>query len=276
MNKNIIYLLAVVSVIFNMNISEAAGNYSVQTIQPVINNYEQPNGYQTQYPLPSMTTPQQQYSTQGQYQVPVNSYQAQGYGYNQLQGNVVMVPVNTSFPAVVITPISSETANVGDTVSFYLGSDFYYGNTLIASAGSRVNGTVIIAKRGGYAHKNGKIQIKFTNIVTPTGQIIPISASIQTNDGSGILKAGTAMDVTKDYAKDATIGAATGAALGTAMGALSGGSVGKGAIYGTAVGGGMALLQNLFEKGGNIEIPQNAQMNIVLDQPVTVSSNTPY
>lgn len=228
---------------------------------PAVNN--QTNGYQTQYPLP------------------VNSYQTQGYGYdyaanNQLQGNVVMVPANTSFEAVSMTPISSETANVGDSVSFYLGSDFYYGKNLIASAGSRVNGTVIKAKKGSWGHRNGQIQIRFTNIVTPTGQMIPISASLQTSDGTGILKAGTAKDVTKEYAKDATVGAAAGAVLGTAMGALSGGSVGRGAVYGTAVGGGMGLLQNAFEKGGNIDIPQNAQMNIVLTQPVTVSSNTPY
>lgn len=228
---------------------------------PAVNN--QSYGYQTQYPLP------------------VNSYQSQGYGYdyatnNQLQGNVVMVPANTSFEAVSMTPISSETASVGDSVSFYLGSDFYYGKNLIASAGSRVNGTVIKAKKGSWGNRNGQIQIRFTNIVTPTGQMIPISASLQTSDGTGILKAGTAKDVTKEYAKDATVGAAAGAVLGTAMGALSGGSVGRGAVYGTAVGGGMGLLQNAFEKGGNIDIPQNAQMNIVLNQPVTVSSNTPY
>jgi uncharacterized membrane protein len=105
--------------------------------------------------------------------------------------------------------------------------------------------------------------------------MIPLSASIQTDDGTGILKAGTVKDVTKDYAKDATVGAAAGAVLGTAMGALAGGSVGRGAIYGTAVGGGIGLAKNVFERGGNVEIPQNAQINIVLDQPVTVSSNTP-
>ena len=106
--------------------------------------------------------------------------------------------------------------------------------------------------------------------------MIPISASLQTTDGSGILKAGTAKDVTKEYAKDATVGAAAGAVLGTAMGALSGGSVGRGAVYGTAVGGGLGLVKTVFEKGGNVEIPQNAQMNIVIDQPITISSNTPY
>lgn len=241
-------------------------NTDYTMIEPVYQEVPAVNQqYQTQYPLPVNS-----YQTQG------FEYQNQNYNHNNLQGNVVMVPANTMFEAILMTPISSETASVGDSVSFYLGSDFYYGKNLIASAGSRVNGTIIKAKKGSWANRNGQIQIRFTNIVTPTGQMIPISASLQTSDGSGVLKAGTAKDVTKEYAKDATVGAAAGAVLGTAMGALSGGSVGRGAVYGTAVGGGLALVQNLFEKGGNIDIPQNAQMNIVLNQPVTVSSNTPY
>ena len=173
-------------------------------------------------------------------------------------------------------PLSTETSNAGDSVQFYLGSDFYYGGKLIAAAGSRVNGTVINVKRGGLANRNGRLQVRFSHIVTPTGQIIPITASIQTDDGSGVLKAGTAKDAAKDYIKDTAIGAGAGAALGTAMGALSGGKVGKGAIYGTAIGGGMGIIASLMERGGNIDIPQNAQMNIILDQAVTVSSNTPY
>ncbi|MBQ8886767.1 MAG: hypothetical protein IJY61_03605 [Candidatus Gastranaerophilales bacterium] len=263
MRKEILSISIVAMMIATPCLSFANENYTM--IEPVYQEVPAINQqYQTQYPLPVNNS----YQTQGfEYQAP---------NYNNLQGNVVMVPVNTSFEAVSMSSISSETASVGDSVSFYLGSDFYYGKNLIASAGSRVNGTIIKAKKGSWGNRNGQIQIRFTNIVTPTGQMIPISASLQTSDGSGILKAGTAKDVTKEYAKDATVGAAAGAVLGTAMGALSGGSVGRGAIYGTAVGGGMGLIQNAFEKGGNVDIPQNAQMNIVLNQPVTVSSNTPY
>lgn len=230
----------------------------------------------------TMQTPTMQYNTNGynqtQYPLPVNSYQSQGYNsnYNNLQGNVVMVPVNTTFAATTMAPISSETAKVGDSVTMYLSSDFYYGKDLIAAAGSKINGTVIQAKKAGFATKSGKIQIKFTNIMTPYGQMIPLNASIQTDDGTGILKASTGKDTTKEYAKDIGIGAAAGAALGTAMGALSSGSVGKGAIYGTALGGGLGLGKSLFDKGGNIDIPQGAQLNIVLDQPITVSTNNPY
>ncbi len=269
MRKRLLSILIPAIMVSSPVISFAAANYDINTPSIQYTPMQQNQGYQTQYPLP------------------VNSYQNQGYGYNnyntynnnqfnQLQGNVVMVPASTTFAAVSMTPLSSETSKLGDMVTFYLSNDFYYGQNLIASAGSRINGTVIKVRKGGFANRNGQLQIKFNSLITPTGQTIPISASIQTDDGSGILKAGTAKDATKEYVKDVGIGAAAGAALGTAMGALSSGSVGKGAIYGTALGGGLGLGKSLIEKGGNVEIPQNAQLNIVLDQPVTVSSNSPY
>ena len=287
MKKQIISL-TIISVMLLSPCCMAKNNYD--TIQPVVQDIpatQQYSGYQSEYPLPDVNEYQGQYTApavsqqqneyQSHYPVPVNQYKAQGYNDpDQLRGNVVMVPANTSFPAIVATPISSETANVGDSVTFYLSSDFYYGGKLIAAAGSKVNGTVIVVKRGGMANRNGKVQIRFSHIVTPTGQIIPITASVQTSDGTGVLKAGTAKDAAKDYIKDTVIGAGAGAALGTAMGALSGGRVGKGAIYGTAIGGGMGVIAALMERGGDIDIPQNVEMNIVLDQPVTVSSNTPY
>ncbi len=274
MRKELLSLAIIASFLSAPCCVMAEENYNVQTPQIQYNPQEMP--VQTQYPVPQQT----------QYSVPVNSYQSQGYGTtsyqggyynaNQLQGNVVMVPANTSFSATTMTAISSETAKTGDSVSMYLSSDFYYGSKLIAAAGSRINGTVLLSKKGGFGSRNGQLQIKFTNIVTPYGQMIPISATIRTDDGTGILKAGTAKDVAKEYTKDAAVGAAVGAVLGTAMGALSSGSVGKGAIYGTALGGGMGLASNALQRGGNVEIPQGASVDIVTDQPITISINNPY
>lgn len=281
MQNKIISLSIIISMVVSQGICFA---YDYE-FDPVLQDNQ---GYRTQYPMPS------QNSNYNQNQIPVNNtYQPQSNEYNnyngnnfnnysnynydnQLRGNVVMVPAKTTFPAVLMTPLSSETSRTGDSVSMFLGSDFYYGKNLIAPAGSRVQGSVIKAKKGTYGKINGQLQVKFTNIVTPSGQIIPITASIVTDDGSGILKAGTKLDAAKDYTKSAVIGAGAGAVLGVVMGALSKGSVGKGAIYGTAVGGGLGLAQGAIQKGGNVELPQNAQFDIVLDQPVTVSSNSLY
>ena len=234
---------------------------------------EQSNEYQTQYPVPVNNYQTQSYAPA--YDNNVNTY-TQQYNQQQLSGNVIFVPANTQFTASVMTPLNSEDLSTGDSVMLYLDSDFYYNNRLIAGAGSRVNGTVLKSKKGGFGSRNGSLHLKFNNIVTTSGQMIPISAYIVTEDGDGILRAGTFKDSAVEYAKDMGVGAASGAVLGTAMGALSGGKVGRGAVYGTALGGGLGLIKSIADKGDNVVIPQNAQINLVLTQPITVSANTIY
>ena len=111
--------------------------------------------------------------------------------------------------------------------------------------------------------------IKFTNIITPYGQMIPISGKIQTDDGTGLIKGGTKMDSAKDYAKDIGAGAAIGAVGGLIMGPLSGGKVGKGAAYGTAVGATAGLAKSVWDKGTPATIPAGTIVNIILDQQAT-------
>ena len=271
MKKQIVSLILAAVIFLGEGISFALDNSYQFT--PVVQEMDNQGGYQTQYPLPDTNVnynQPQNYGNNG-YQ---NGYSGNYNNYNnneKLRGNVIMVPARTVFNAVLSTPLSSETAIVGDSVSMFLGSDFYYGKNLIAPAGSRLHGSVVKVNKGGYGKRNGQLQIRLTNLVLPSGQVIPITASIVTDDNSGILKAGTKMDVTKEYAKKAAIGAGAGAVLGVVMGALSKGSVGKGAIYGTAVGGGLGLIQPAFERGDNVDLPQNSQFDVVLDQPLTVS-----
>ena len=188
-----------------------------------------------------------------------------------LQGKVVMVPSGTSIPAMTTIQLSSSQLSLGQGVSFSIPQNFYYNNTLIAPSGSTVNGPVIQVKKAGRAGINGQLMIKFTNILTPYGQMIPISGMIKTDDGTGLLKGGTKLDSAKEYGKDIAIGTAAGAIAGTIMGPLSGGKVGKGAVYGTAVGAGAGLAKSLWDKGEEVEIPAGTQIDIVIDQPITFS-----
>jgi hypothetical protein len=155
-----------------------------------------------------------------------------------------------------------------------LNSDFYYGQHLIAPAGSTIYGTVIEASSAKRGSINGKLCIRFTQIYTPYGTQIPISAVIKTDDLSGVLVGGTKTDVAKDYVKDMTVGTAAGAVSGVVFGALAGGSVGKGAALGTAVGAGGGLAKSIWDKGNDVEIPANASLDLVFTQPITVSSSS--
>lgn len=193
---------------------------------------------------------------------------------NTLQGNVVMVPAGSTVKAMVTSPLSSAYTSTGQTVALALNNDYYYDGNLIAPAGSTVYGTVIEASKAKRGSINGKLCVRFTQIYTPYGTQIPISAVIKTNDMSGVLIGGTKLDVTKEYAKDLTVGSAAGALSGVVFGALAGGDVGKGAALGTAVGAGGGLVKSVIDKGNDVEIPANAAIDLVLTQPITVSSSS--
>lgn len=201
-----------------------------------------------------------------------NYYPTQTLSGNQtLKGRVVTVPAGQTVPAVVTTPISSANLTLGQSVSLALGSDFYYNGNLIAPAGSSVTGTVLEVSKAKHGSMNGKLLLRFTQIVTPYGIQIPISAVIKTTDNTGVLVGGTKLDVAKDYGKDVAIGAGAGALAGVIISPLAGGSVGKGTALATAVGAGGGLVKSLWDKGNDVEIPANSGIQLILTQPITVN-----
>lgn len=242
MNKNII-LTALALISISSIACNAGTNFSYQEAQP------QPvyNGNYYQQPL--------QYSQN-----------------KPLQGNIVMVPAGAGVRATLTAPLSSEYTTTGQTVSMALGSDFNYNGQLIAPAGSTIYGTVIESSKAKRGSINGKLCVRFTQIFTPYGTQIPISAVIKTDDGSGVLVGGTKLDVTKEYAKDLTAGSAAGALSGLVFGALAGGDVGRGAALGTAVGAGGGLVKSVWDKGNDVVIPANATVELMLTQPITTSA----
>lgn len=252
MNKKItknVSLLLLASMM-SANISFAASNYKYQpAYQPA------PQYQQNYYP---------QNSGQG--------YSQQNYrGQQTLKGRVVTVPAGTTLSTTVTMPISSEFLVLGQPVNITLGSDFYYNSSLIAPAGSTVCGTVTQVTKAKRGSINGSLRLRFTEITTPYGTRVPISAVIKTDDGTGLLKGGSKMDVTKAYAKDIAIGSAVGALAGTIMGPLSGGAVGKGAALGTAVGAVGGLGKSIYDKGADVTIPSGSTIDLVIDQPITVN-----
>ena len=193
---------------------------------------------------------------------------------NTLRGNVVMVPAGATVKAMLTAPLSSQYSTAGQTVSLALNNDFYYDDKLIAPAGSTLYGTIIEASKAKRAGINGKLCVRFTQIFTPYGTQIPISAVIRTDDSTGVLVGGTKFDSTKEYVKDLAVGSAAGALSGLTFGALADGEVGKGAALGTAVGAGAGLVKSIWDKGADVEIPVNASVDVMFTQPITVTASS--
>lgn len=218
-------------------------------------------------------TPASQYQPTYYQQTNYNPNPTTNYNPNAgvLKGSVITVPAGQQIKTIVTTPLNSGTLTLGQNVSLALGTDFYYNGSLIAPAGSYVNGTVLEVAAAKHGSLNGKLLVRFTQIVTPQGIQIPISAIIKTNDNTGVLVGGTGVDVAKEYTKDVAVGTAAGAVSGVVFGALAGGNIGKGAALGTAVGAGGGLVKSIWDKGNNVEIPANAAVDLVLTQPITVN-----
>lgn len=197
------------------------------------------------------------------------------YNANQpLRGSVITVPSGTTFSATLTSRLSSAEAYAGQPVYMNLGNDFYCNGKMVAPAGSSIVGNVIEASPAKHGSINGKLSVRFTQITTPSGMQIPISAVIKTDDNSGLLVGGTKKDVAKEYTKDLVAGSAAGALSGLVFGALAGGDkLGRGVALGTAVGAGGGLVKSAVDKGNDVEIPANANIQLYLTQPITVTSS---
>lgn len=231
------------------------------------------NNYNT-YSTPATPQYNNQYNNQpAQYN---NNYN-QNYGQNNgqqlapLQGYVASAPAGTVLSATNAVHISSEYSHVGDRISATLGSPIYAGSGVLVPAGSQLDGQVVFVQPAQRGNRNGQIELRFTAARTPSGQTIPLSAKIKTEDGTGVIKGGSTKGAVGRAAVKTGVGAGLGAALGTAMGPLSGGSVGRGAIYGTAVGAGAGLLAAMASKGNEAVLPAGEPVDIVLDQALSAS-----
>jgi hypothetical protein len=202
----------------------------------------------------------------GQQLQPQNVINGQG-----LQGYVASsVPANTRFMGTLQSGVvSSELNKVGDTITLSVDTPLMSSdNRVVVPANSQIIGKIAQIEAAGRSGKNAVLDINFSEIVTPNGQRLPIQGSVATEDG--MLHGGTTKGRVLNAAGRTAIGAGLGAALGTAMGPLSGGRVGRGAVYGTAVGGGLGALAAAAAKGKDVSIASGEKVEIKLDQALSL------
>lgn len=197
-----------------------------------------------------------------------NSQQVYNLDTNTLKNSIVTVPAGLTFRGVFLNPVSSETAVAGQEVSLALMNDFYYKEKKVAPAGSKVTGGVIDVSKAKHGSINGKLTLRFTHIITPSGLDIPISAVVRTPDKTGVILGGSDLMISAGgrsipetaSAKSMYVPAYTGVSAGTA------------AAMNTAVEtNGGSLLKSIWDKGIDVEISANTTVELILTQPITVT-----
>ena len=174
------------------------------------------------------------------------------------KGRIITVPAGESFTAKMQSSVSSGTLKPGDSIAAVLDKNWVYQDTLIAPAGSILYGNAIQVQKAGRSYKNGEIELRFNEIITPQGHCIPIASN------SYVL--GVDENRTKNIA--ATVGETV--VYSTFLNMLTDNEV-KDIPVSASIGILDGLLNSFAVKGNDVELPRNTIVKVKLSHHIYVN-----
>jgi len=90
---------------------------------------------------------------------------------------------DTVVHARMLTPLNSKTATQGQKVEAVLEQPLFSGQNLILPTGTRLDGTVVLAKQAGWFHRGGRLRFRFQDIDLPT-QLARLTKAVADSESS--------------------------------------------------------------------------------------------
>ena len=165
------------------------------------------------------------------------------------QGRSLEIPSGTEVDVRLVTPLTSDTAQVEDRVEGTTLIDLYRGNDLIVPAGSVLTGWVTSVDRASRTERKGSLTIEFNRV----------RINNRTYD--------TRAYVTQALESEGIKGEAGRIGAGSAVGAIIGGILGgvKGAVAGILIGGGGVIAAT---EGKDVHLPEGTVLRVRFDSAV--------
>ena len=188
------------------------------------------------------------------------------------------VPAGTKVLLSLKSAINTKTAQQGDGV--YLVSSFpVVGNArIMIPVGVYVQGVVDRVVRPGRVKGRAQLDVHFTTMIFPNGQVVEVPGVLNSLPGSdGPKVKGNEGTVEQAGSKGRDVGnVLKGAAIGAEAGAIGGGVNGhpvKGAGYGGLAGAAAGTIYTLFTRGNDIVIPTGTPVEMVLQRPLVLQES---
>src|SRR5271154_3244091 len=188
------------------------------------------------------------------------------------------VPAGTKILLSLKNGINTKTAQQGDGV--YLVSSFpVVGNSrVMVPVGVYVQGVVDRVQRPGRVKGRAQLDLHFTTMIFPNGQVVEVPGVLNSLPGSdGPKVKGSEGTVEQAGSKGRDVGnVLKGAAIGAEAGAIAGGvngSAGKGVGYGGLAGAAAGTIYTLFTRGNDIVIPSGTSVEMVLQRPLVLQES---
>ena len=183
------------------------------------------------------------------------------------------LPVETRMRLVLETAVDAKTSTPGDIFEAHVKDDIFYGTSLLLAKGSLVRGRVFEVTKPRLLSRAAKIGLKLEQIVTPSGEVIPLDAALEFQKGmtnqKGQLDPGTNFGTRVESNVKAVTGmSSTGAARGALI-AANVATLGAPAIA-TAIGGSAVAI---FRSGDNVSLMPGQELEVQLTNDLGLQIN---
>jgi hypothetical protein len=165
--------------------------------------------------------------------------------------HMVTLPAGTAIIVQTTDELDTSYTQTGQVFSATLSTNLNVEGYVVAHLGTPVYGQVLLANSAGRATGRSQLKLQLTQLVI-NGNAYPIVTS--TFDSQG-----------KSSGRRSAFRLFGGAGLGAAIGAIAG-NAGMGAAIGAVAGGVGAVVQ----KGDQVQIPAETELQFTLQQPVTL------
>ncbi len=183
------------------------------------------------------------------------------------------LPVKTHMKLVLETRVDAKASQPGDIFEGHVRDDLFVGTNLLLPRGSLIRGRIALVNKPRMISRAGRIGLKLDQIVTPTGEVIPLDAALEFEKGianeKGQLDPGTNFGTRVGSEIRAVSGADSHGATRGALVAANVATLGVPTIA-TALGGSAIAL---FRSGDNINLGPGQEIEIVLTDNLGLQIN---
>jgi len=168
----------------------------------------------------------------------------------------VTVPAEAVIGLQIATTVTSDRAQLEDRVDARVTRDVRADGRIAIPAGSRMEGVVTVAERGGKIKERARLAVRFHTLVLADGTRVPVLTETIYREGDSPARESTAK----------IGGAAVGGAL---LGAILGG--GKGAAIGGSLGAASGTAMVMAGDRDPATLPAGSSVTVRLHAPVTIT-----
>jgi hypothetical protein len=183
------------------------------------------------------------------------------------------LPIQTRMKLVLETNVDAKESKPGDIFEAHVRDDLFVGTSLLLPRGSLIRGRIALVNKPRIISRAARIGLKLDQIVTPTGEVIPIDAALEFEKGvaneKGQLDPGTNFGTRVGSEIRAVSGADSHGAAKGALVVANVATLGAPTIA-TAIGGSAIAL---FRSGDNVNLAPGQEIEIVLTDNLGLQIN---